>query len=80
MSLIELVLIAISLAMDAFTVSMMYGMTIHHFTFIKRFSIAFYFGLFQAIMPLAGYYLGRVFAYYIKAIDHYIAFFFLFII
>lgn len=80
MSLIELVFIAVSLAMDAFTVSMMYGMTLHHLTLLKRFSIAFYFGFFQALMPLAGYFLGRLFAYYIKAIDHYIAFLFLFII
>ena len=80
MSLIELVFIAISLAMDAFTVSMMYGMTMHHATFHKRFSIAFYFGFFQSIMPLAGFYLGRLFAESIKTIDHYIAFLFLLII
>lgn len=80
MSLIELVFIAVSLAMDAFTVSMMYGMTIHHFNLIKCFSIAFYFGFFQSIMPCVGFYLGRMFSYYIKAIDHYIAFLFLLII
>ena len=80
MSLIELVFIAVSLAMDAFTVSMMYGMTLHHLTLLKRFSIAFYFGFFQSIMPLAGFYLGRLFAESIKTIDHYIAFLFLLII
>lgn len=80
MSLLELVLIAVSLAMDAFTVSVMYGMTIHHMNHIKRVSIAFYFGLFQAIMPACGYYLGRIFSVYIKEIDHYIAFIFLMII
>lgn len=77
MSFWELVLIALSLAMDAFTVSMMYGMTIHHMSHIKRFSIAFYFGLFQSMMPVGGYYLGRFFSNYIKEIDHYIAFVFL---
>lgn len=80
MSLLELVLIAISLAMDAFTVSMMYGMTIHHMNHIRRISIAFYFGMFQAMMPVGGYYLGRIFSVYIKEIDHYIAFVFLMII
>lgn len=80
MSLLELVLIAVSLAMDAFTVSVMYGMTIHHMSHIKRVSIAFYFGLFQAMMPVCGYYLGRIFAVYIREIDHYIAFIFLMII
>lgn len=80
MSLLELVFIAVSLAMDAFTVSMMYGMTIHHFTFIRCFFIAFYFAFFQSVMPYIGFYLGRIFSCYIKAIDHYIAFIFLLVI
>lgn len=80
MSFWELVLIALSLAMDAFTVSMMYGMTIHHMGHIRRFSIAFYFGLFQSLMPVGGYYLGSIFSGYIRKIDHYIAFIFLLVI
>lgn len=80
MSLFELVFIAVSLAMDAFTVSMMYGMTIHHLTLMKYFFIAFYFGFFQAVMPCIGFYLGKMLAGYIKAVDHYIAFIFLLVI
>ncbi len=80
MSLFELVFISVSLAMDAFTVSMMYGMTIHYWTCFRRFFIAFYFGFFQALMPFCGYYFGRIFSGYIRGIDHYIAFIFLMVI
>ena len=51
MSLFELVVISISLAMDAFTVSMMYGISMPKGNIKKQSFIAFYFGFFQALMP-----------------------------
>ena len=61
MSLFELVVISISLAMDAFTVSMMYGISMPKGNIKKQSFIAFYFGFFQALMPFLGYHLGCVF-------------------
>lgn len=74
MSIIELFFIALSLAMDAFAVSIMYGMSIHHFKLSKHSFIALYFGFFQALMPLIGFYLGHCFSNQIASIDHYVAF------
>jgi len=54
-SLFELVVISISLAMDAFTVSMMYGISMPKGNIKKQSFIAFYFGFFQALMPFLGY-------------------------
>ena len=51
MSLFELVVISISLAMDAFTVSMMYGISMPKGNIKKQSFIAFLFGFFQALMP-----------------------------
>ena len=80
MSLFELVVISISLAMDAFTVSMMYGISMPERDIKKQSFIAFYFGFFQALMPFLGYHLGCVFSKKIQAYDHYIAFIFLMIV
>ena len=80
MSLFELVVISISLAMDAFTVSMMYGISMPKGNIKKQSFIAFYFGFFQALMPFLGYHLGCVFSKKIQAYDHYIAFIFLMIV
>ena len=80
MSLFELVVISISLAMDAFTVSMMYGISMTKGNIKKQSFIAFYFGFFQALMPFLGYHLGCVFSKKIQAYDHYIAFIFLMIV
>ena len=59
MSLFELVVISISLAMDAFTVSMMYGISMPKGNIKKQSFIAFYFGFFQALMPFLGYHLQK---------------------
>ena len=67
MSLFELVVISISLAMDAFTVSMMYGISMPKGNIKKQSFIAFYFGFFQALMPFLGYHLGCVFSKKIQA-------------
>ena len=77
MSLLELIIIAISLAMDAFTVSMMYGISMPEKNIKKQSFIAFYFGFFQALMPYLGYHLGCVFSKKVQAYDHYVAFIFL---
>lgn len=76
--IIEIILLSIGLAMDAFTVSISKGMCINKFNIYKFFIIAFYFGFFQAFMPLIGYFLGSSFSYIINSFDHWIAFILLF--
>ena len=74
MSFYEIILIAISLAMDAFAVSLSVGTT----GFINSprpvFRIAFHFGFFQFLMPVLGWFIGYQIANQIAIIDHWIAF------
>jgi putative Mn2+ efflux pump MntP len=74
MSLLEIILIAISLSMDAFAVSVTLGLSVKKPT-TKEFLIpGIYFGVFQALMPLVGYFTGISFAGKIQSFDHWIAF------
>ena len=77
MGFLEIVFSAIGLAMDAFAVSVCKGLSMFKMNWRKAFTIAIYFGFFQMIMPLLGFLLGMSFSEWIKAIDHWIAFFLL---
>lgn len=77
MSFFEVLMIGISLAMDAFAVSICKGLSIKKLTLTKVTIIALYFCFFQALMPLIGYYIGNTFQELITSIDHWIAFFLL---
>ncbi len=71
----ELVLIGVSLSMDAFAVSVCRGLSMRNGIRIGHMLIiAAFFGGFQAIMPAIGYLLGKQFEAYITPIDHWIAF------
>lgn len=74
MGFLELVLIAVSLAMDAFAVSLCKGLGMSKLRPKNAAVIALFFGGFQAIMPLIGWLLGKQFESYIKSFDHWIAF------
>ena len=74
MSLFEIFFIAIGLAMDSFAVSICKGLTMKNITFKKIINIAIYFGIFQAGMPIIGFYLGKNFENFVVQIDHWIAF------
>ena len=80
MNFIEIVLISISLGMDAFAVAICKGMAMNNGNIRKGTIIALYFGIFQALMPLIGYVLGLRFEKAINAIDHWLAFILLAII
>lgn len=67
-------LIGIGLSMDAFAVSVCKGVKMPKFNFKQTFIISLFFGAFQAIMPLIGFYLGISFKDYIESIDHWVAF------
>lgn len=74
MSIIEIALIGVGLAMDAFAVSICKGLAMRRMNYKKAIIIAALFGVFQALMPALGYVLGTTFANKIAAIDHWIAF------
>ncbi len=75
MNIIEIIIISIGLAMDSSTMAICLGLQIRKNINIKAFKIAFWFALFQAIMPVIGYLLGNTFASLINKIDHFIIFF-----
>lgn len=74
MSLIDIFLMGVGLAMDAFAVSVCKGLCMKKFGSGQASVIALFFGGFQALMPFLGFYLGRFFESYITAFDHWIAF------
>lgn len=74
MSFLEISLIGVGLAMDAFAVSICKGLAMKKMSYQKAIIIALFFGGFQALMPALGYILGTAFASKIAAIDHWIAF------
>ena len=80
MSYGKVLLISISLAMDAFAVSICKGLCLKDLNIRKQIKIGFYFGIFQAIMPIVGYYIGDLFDELLLAIDHYVVFVLLIII
>lgn len=77
MGLLTTLFMGFALAMDAFAVSITKGITLRKINTFISFKIAFFFGAFQAIMPLIGWLLGIKFQSYITAIDHWIALFLL---
>lgn len=74
MGLLEIFGIGVGLAMDAFAVSVSEGMAIKKFNLKSTIIIALYFGIFQTLMPVLGYMLGKSFENIISSIDHWIAF------
>lgn len=74
MTVLELILIAIGLAMDAFAVSVCKGLSMKKMKWKNACIIGGYFGVFQGLMPFIGYILGKSFENKISSIDHWIAF------
>ncbi|MEG0740958.1 MAG: manganese efflux pump MntP family protein [Clostridia bacterium] len=74
MSWMELVFIAIGLSMDAFAVSLCKGLCMKKLNYAHATVIALFFGGFQGMMPLLGWFLGTQFERYITPVDHWIAF------
>lgn len=71
---LQVLLLGVSLAMDAFAVSITDGMCYSNLNKGKGVAIPITFGLFQAAMPLGGYFLGYLIMDYIDAFDHFVAF------
>ncbi len=71
---IEIIIIAIGLAMDAFAVSLVAASSGRIKGKRAVFRLSFHFGLFQFLMPIIGWYTGSVITDMVRAVDHWIAF------
>jgi manganese efflux pump family protein len=74
---LQIFVIAVSLAMDALSVSIAGGVQTKRATVQNALKVACFFGAFQALMPVFGWAIGDVMKEYVAAIDHWIAFFLL---
>lgn len=74
MSIAELFILAIGLSMDAFAVSICKGLSLGKINTKHMFTAGVWFGGFQALMPLIGYFLGSFFTDYITRYAHWVAF------
>ena len=70
----ELFLLAVGVSMDAFAVSICKGLAMKKATLGGMATVGGWFGGFQALMPLLGFFLGTLFAAAIEAVDHWVAF------
>ena len=70
----ELFLLAVGVSMDAFAVSICKGLAMKKATLGGMATVGGWFGGFQALMPLIGFFLGTLFAAAIEAVDHWVAF------
>ena len=73
MSLLEILFIAIGLAMDACAVSIVAGATLPAVTPRPAFRLSFHFGLFQFLMPVLGWFAGSRISHLVAAVDHWVA-------
>lgn len=78
MSMLEIFLIALSLSLDCFAISISSGGTMKFFSFKNLLKMSLFFGIFQSIMPIIGFFAGIGIIKYIRKIDHWIAFLLLF--
>ena len=74
MNIFDVVLLAVSLSMDAFAVALCKGLALKKIILKNCLTVGAWFGIFQGAMPLLGYLLGSAFADKIQAIDHWVAF------
>ena len=74
MGIVELLVLAVGVSMDAMAVSVCKGLAMKKATFRNAMTCGIWFGGFQAMMPLVGFFLGTLFASAIRAIDHWVAF------
>ncbi len=74
MNIPNIIFIAVALAMDAFAVSIATGVSLKSVSIRQRFRLSWHFGLFQALMPVIGWYCGISIYHHIEKYDHWVAF------
>lgn len=73
-AMIEILLISVSVAMDAFAVSIGKGLTVTRVRPVDVIKTALWFGGFQALFPLLSFFAANTFSKYVTAVDHWIIF------
>ena len=74
MSFIEIIFIGLSLAMDAFAISICKGLSVKNYNKYTSLKIAAYFSIFQMLMPIIGYLIGSKYASALINVSHIICF------
>ncbi len=74
MNTLEIWIMAVGLAMDCMAVSIASGILLKRFRGRPMFTMSFFFGTFQGLMPLIGWAFFRLFSQYVEDYDHWIAF------
>ncbi len=74
MGVLELLLVAVVLSMDAFAVAVCKGLALKNVKIKNCLWIGLWFGVFQALMPTLGYFCAKLFAEYVNSFSHWIAF------
>jgi len=74
MTILEILILSVALAMDTFAVGICFGLSMPKVILRKAIIIGLYFGIFQAVMPLLGFLAASLFSEYIIAYDHWVAF------
>ena len=74
MDFLTLILIAVGLSMDAFSAAICKGLVMPKATIGKCSIVGLWFGGFQALMPVIGYFVGTSFSHTIESVDHWVAF------
>ncbi len=74
MELLTVFFLAIGLSFDSFAVSVCSGLNLPHIRFFQAAKIAIFLALFQAAMPLIGWFIGNSMKSLIEPVDHWIAF------
>lgn len=74
MHLLAIISIAVALAMDAFAVALATGVSLKEVSLRQTFRLSWHFGLFQALMPIIGWYLGSVVQSSVQTYTHWISF------
>jgi len=80
MHLITILGIAVALAMDAFAVAIATGVSLKEVSLRQTFRLSWHFGLFQALMPILGWFFGTTIKGYVETYAHWIAFILLFLV
>ena len=80
MNLVSLIAIAVALAMDAFAVAVATGVNLKSVSLRQTFRLSWHFGLFQALMPVIGWFCGTAVQGYVQNFAHWIAFIVLFLV
>ena len=70
MSFLEILLISVSLAADAFAVSICKGLSLKNINIKDAVKVGIWFGLFQALMPTIGFFLGETFEHIFESFSH----------